>query len=162
MSDKYTQLIQEARESGEIPDSWLERIETTYEASGLRTDLKATREAYQKTLDENRTLRSGLLADRFKSIGITISPTVLNIPDTLDPTDTDKVSEWAQEMGLIPKQETTPPAERATHDRIAAASNEGNATVIPSVSDIQNLPEEEFWKQAAAREAAIKAGKITP
>lgn len=162
MSDKYSQLIQEARESGEIPDSWLERIESTYETSGLRTDLKATREAYQKTLDENRTLKSGVLASQFKSLGIGLNPKVLQIPDELDPTDSDKVSEWAQEMGLIPKQETTPVTERATHDRIAAASNESTATVIPSASDIQNLSEDEFWKQAAAREAAIKAGKITP
>ena len=162
MSDKYTQLLQEARESGEIPDSWLERIESTYEASGLRTDLKATREAYQKTLEENRTLRSGVLQSQFQKLGIGLNPKVLNIPEELDPTDPDKVQSWAEEMGLITKTETTEPSERATHDRIAAASNEGHIPNTPSLDDISNLPEEEFWKVAAQREAAIKAGKVVP
>lgn len=161
MSDKFKQLFEEARNSG-VDSEWVDRFENTFEASGLRKDNVTIKEENRLLRETATKLKSGLLKDRFEKIGITISPNVLNIPDDLDPSDPEKVQSWAEEMGLVTKQETTPPVERATHDRIAAASNEGNVTSIPSNADIQTMGEDEFWKQAAAREAAIKAGKATP
>ena len=161
MSDKFRQLFEEARNSGVDPD-WVDKFENTFEASGLRKDNQTIKEENRLLRETANKLKTGLLQDRFKSMGVTISPSILNIPDELDPSDPEKVQSWAEEMGLITKQETTPPAERQTHDRIAAASNEGNVSIVPTVDDISNLPEDEFWKVAAQREAAIKAGKLTP
>lgn len=161
MSDKFRQLFEEARNSGVDPD-WVDKFENTFEASGLRKDNQTIKEENRLLRETANKLKTGLLQDRFKSMGVTISPSILNIPDELDPSDPEKVQSWAEEMGLITKQETTPPAERQTHDRIAAASNEGNVSIVPTIDDISNLPEDEFWKVAAQREAAIKAGKLTP
>lgn len=161
MSDKFRQLFEEARNSGVDPD-WVDKFENTFEASGLRKDNQTIKEENRLLRETANKLKTGLLQDRFKSMGVTISPSILNIPDELDPSDPEKVQSWAEEMGLITKQETTPPAERQTHDRIAAASNEGNVSIVPTVDDISNLPEDEFWKVAAQREAAIKAGKLVP
>ena len=161
MSDKFRQLFEEARGSGVDPE-WVDKFESTFEASGLRKDNQAIKDENRLLRETASKLKSGLLKDRFERIGITISPSILNIPDDLDPSDPEKVQSWAEEMGLITPKETTPPAERETHDRIAAASNEGTVTSIPSNADIQNLGEDEFWRVAAAREAAIKAGKATP
>ena len=161
MSDKFKQLFEEARNNGMDPD-WVDKFETTFEASGLRKDNQTIKEENRLLRETAGKLKSGLLQDRFKSMGVTISPSILNIPDDLDPSDPEKVQSWAEEMGLVTKTETTPPADRQVHDRIAAASDSGNVSVTPSIDDISNLPEEEFWKQAAAREAAIKAGKVTP
>jgi hypothetical protein len=161
VSDKFKQLFEEARNNGMDP-GWVDRFEETFEASGLRKDNQTIKEENRLLRETASKLKTGLLQDRFKGMGITISPSILNIPDELDPSDPEKVQSWAEEMGLITKQETTPPAERQIHDRIAAASNEGNVTTAPSISDIQNLGEDEFWKVAQQREAAIKAGKLTP
>lgn len=161
MSDKFRQLFEEARNSG-VDSDWVDKFESTFEASGLRKDNQTIKEENRLLRETANKLKTGLLQDRFKSMGVTISPSILNIPDELDPSDPEKVQSWAEEMGLITKQETTPPAERQTHDRIAAASNEGNVSVTPTIDDISNLPEDEFWKVAQQREAAIKAGKITP
>lgn len=163
MSDKFKQLFEEARNGGVDPE-WVDRLETTFEASGLRKDNQTIKEENRLLRETATKLKSGLLKDRFEKLGITLNPAILgqDVMDQLDPSDPEKVQTWAEEMGLITKQETTPPAERQTHDRIAAASNEGNVTTAPSISDIQNLGEDEFWKVAAQREAAIKAGKLTP
>lgn len=161
MSDKFRQLFEEARNSGVDPD-WVDKFENTFEASGLRKDNQTIKEENRLLRETANKLKTGLLQDRFKSMGVTISPSILNIPDELDPSDPEKVQSWAEEMGLITKQETTPPAERQTHDRIAAASNEGNVSIVPTIDDISKLPEDEFWKVAAQREAAIKAGKLVP
>lgn len=158
MSDKFKQLFEEARNSG-VDSEWVDKFENTFEASGLRKDNVTIKEENRLLRETATKLKSGLLKDRFEKIGITISPSVLNIPDDLDPSDPEKVQSWAEEMGLITKQETTPPSERQTHDRIAAASNEGNQTIVPSIDDLDptKLSEEEFWQKAQAREAAIKA-----
>lgn len=158
MSDKFKQLFEEARNSG-VDSDWVDRFENTFEASGLRKDNQTIKEENRLLRETATKLKSGLLKDRFEKIGITISPSVLNIPDDLDPSDPEKVQSWAEEMGLVTKTETTPPAERQTHDRIAAASNEGNVTIVPSLEDLDptTMSEEEFYKKAAAREAAMKA-----
>ena len=161
MSDKFKQLFEEARNGGMDPE-WVDRFENTFEASGLRKDNQAIKDENRLLRETAGKLKSGMLKDRFEKIGITISPSILNIPDELDPSDPEKVQSWAEEMGLITKQETTTPESRETPDRIAAASNEGNVATTPSISDIQGLGEDEFWKVAQQREAAIKAGKITP
>lgn len=157
MSDKFKALFEEARQSG-LPDEWVDRFEESFEASGLRKDLKATQDQARQLMEQNKAMRTGLLGDRFAKLGITISPKVLNIPDDLDPTDEEKVTTWAQEMGLVEKKETTPPAERAVHDRIAAASNEGGNTATPTLQDFDptKLSEAEFWEKAQAYEAAQK------
>lgn len=159
MSDKYDEFIKAMKESGEVPERWVEGVEQTFSASTLRNELKETRDKYRETMEQNQTLRDGVLRDRFQKLGISISPKALNIPSDLDPTDEDKVSAWAQEMELIPKVETTDKETRQVHDRIAAASNEGGNSSIPSTSDIQNLSEEEFWKVAMQREAALKGNR---
>lgn len=157
MSDKFDQLFEDARNSGEIPDAWLERFEAASSASGLRKDLKEATDKYRDLMTQNSTMRTGLLGDRFKSLGITISPQVLNIPEDLDPTDEDKVTTWAQEMGLVAKTETTSPAERAQHDRIAQASNEGgNVNTITSADLVNAASEDEFYAKVAAYEATRK------
>lgn len=161
MADKFTELFEEARNSG-LPDDWVDRFQTTFEASGLRKDNLSIKEENRLLREQKQVLQAGLLRDRFNKLGITINPDYIKVPDDLDPANEEGVQEWAVKAGLITQTETTEPAERQTHDRIAAASNEGTQTTVPSISDLQNLPEEEFWKQAAAREAAIKAGKVTP
>jgi hypothetical protein len=161
MADKFTELFEEARNSG-LPDDWVDRFQTTFEASGLRKDNLSIKEENRLLREQKQSLQAGLLRDRFSKLGITINPDYIKVPDDLDPANEEGVQEWAVKAGLITQQETTPSAERATHDRIAAASNEGNVTSIPSISDMQNLGEDEFWKVAQQREAAIKAGKLTP
>ncbi len=156
MSDKFKELFEEARNSG-VDSEWVDRFESTFEASGLRKDNVAIKERFQAAAEENKTLKSGLLKTRFSELGIKLNPDILSIPDTLNPADADNVKTWAVQSGLIEDTPTTPPAERETHDRIAAASNEGSAKPIPSASDLANMSEEEFWRQAPAREAALKS-----
>lgn len=158
MSDKFKQLFEEARNSGMDPD-WVDKFENTFEASGLRKDNQTIKEENRALRETADRLKSGMLKDRFEKIGITISPSILNIPDELDPSDPEKVQSWAEEMGLIAKTETTPAPEREVHDRIAAAGNEGGNTTIPSLDqlDPSTLSEEEFYKLAAQREAAMKS-----
>jgi hypothetical protein len=154
--DKYEALLDKMRNSNEVPEWVLDEIATTYEASGLRTDLKSVKEKYAEAMKENTTLRTGLLADHFKSLGISISPSILNIPSDLPVTDPEKVQSWAEEMGLIAKTETTAPETRAVHDRIATASNEGGNTSVPSALDLDpsTMSEKEFYKAVEAIEAA--------
>jgi hypothetical protein len=150
-TDKYTQFMEDAKTSGEIPQHWIERIESTYEASGLRNDYKSERERAIALEEKLSNLRDGLLTDRFKSMGITASPKAFRIPDDLDPSDTEKLESWATEMGLIQRQETTPPADRAVHDRIASASTDGPSPTV-SLDDLDptKLSEDEFYAKAEA------------
>lgn len=154
--DKYTQFLEDAKKSGEIPDEWIKRIEDTYEASGLRNDVRTERERAQKLEQDLRTLRIGLLTDKFKEMGIPGKPTAYSLPDDVDPTKPESIQSWAVEMGLIQPKETTPPDERATHDRIATASNEGGNTGLPSASDLdpRTMSQEEFYAKAQLIEAA--------
>jgi hypothetical protein len=146
--DKYEALLNKMKDSGEVPEWVVDEIQSTYEASGLRTDLKETRDKYNQTLETNTRLRDTILESQFKSHGVTLSPKALRIPDDLDATDSDKVSGWLQEMGLVTAQPTTPTDERATHDRIANISSDATTPNQISVSDIQNMSEEEFWAKA--------------
>lgn len=150
-TDKYTQFMEDAKTSGEIPQHWIDRIESTYEASGLRNDYKSERERAIALEEKLSNLRDGLLTDRFKSLGITASPKAFRIPDDIDPTDTEKLEGWATEMGLITRQETTPPEARAVHDRIANASTDGPTPTI-SLDDLDptKLSEDEFYRRAEA------------
>ncbi len=159
MADKFTELFEEARNSG-VDSSWVDRFESTFEASGLRKDNLAVKERYQATLDENKTLKSGLLKTRFSELGIKIDPSILALPDTLNPADAENVKAWAVTAGLIDDLPTTPPAERATHDRIAAATNEGSVSNLPPITP--EMDEEAFWKAAQAREQALKSQITTP
>lgn len=160
MSDKYEDLLKEAEESGEIPSTWLDRIRNTYEASGLRTDLKDTREKYRAALEENESLRTGVLTTTFKSLGISANPKAFALPSDLNPTDEEAVSNWAQDMGLIPKVETTPSDERAVHDRISSASDQSTLGTIPTEEDIKNAKTpEELYALAARREAALQRSR---
>ncbi len=161
MADKFKALFEKARDSGVDPE-WIDELETTFEASGLRKDNLSIKEENRLLRERTQNLQAGLLRDRFTKLGITINPDYIKVPDDLDPANEEGVQEWAVKAGLITQQETTTPDSRQTHDRIAAASNEGNTPNIPSISDIKNLPENEFWKVAEAREAALRAGKLTP
>ncbi len=160
MADKFKSLFEEARDSGVDPD-WIDKLESTFEASGLRKDNLTIKEENRLLRERTQSLQSGLLRDRFTKLGITVNPEFIKVPDDLDPANEDGVKDWAVKAGLIADTPTTPPESRATHDRIAAASNEGNVSTGPSISDIQNLPEDEFWKVAEAREAALRAGKTS-
>lgn len=160
MSDKFKQLFEEARANG-VDSEWVDRFETSFEASGLRKDLNTTKEENRALRETAKTLRTGLLKDRFTKFGITVSPEILNIPDDLNPADEGTVKDWAESMGLLAKTPTTPEPERATHDRIAAASNEGGQ---PSIGlddlDPTTMSEEEFYQKAAAREQALRASQL--
>ncbi len=155
MSDKFKELFEEARNSG-MDSEWVDRFENTFEASGLRKDNVAIKERFQTVAEENKTLKSGLLKTRFSELGIKLNPDILSLPDDLNPADADGVKTWAVASGLIEDTPTTPVADRQVHDKIANASNEGSATTIPSASDLNSMSEEEFWKQAPVREAALK------
>lgn len=156
MADRFSELFEEARDSGVDPN-WLEKLQTTFEASPLRAEIKASKEEAKRLREEAQTLRQGLLKDRFSGLGIKLNPSVLNIPDDLNPADVENVKTWAVSMGLIEDAPTTPPAERAAHDRIAQASTE-TTTNIPSLDDLDpnKLSEDDFYRLAAAREAALK------
>lgn len=152
--NKFDALFEKARNAGVDPDL-LDEFQSTYEASGLRKDMRELQDKLKTQAELNRNLRSGLLADRFKTMGISISPKALNIPDDLDPTDPEKVTSWAEDMGLVQKKETTTPETRAVHDRIANASNEGGNTQIPDLPDPATVSEDEYYRIAAIREEAL-------
>lgn len=154
MSDRYKAFFEEARNSGVDPE-WISKAEEMFEASPLRQDLNATKEQHRQTQEQNSKLRDALLAERFKDFGVTISPTALRIPDDLDPTDGEKVEGWLVQSGLTQSKPTTSPDLRATHDRISAASNEGGQPTI-SLEDLdpETLSEDEFYRKAAALQAA--------
>lgn len=157
MADKFKELFEDARNSG-VDSDWVDKFESTFEASGLRKDNLAAKERLQAITDENKTLKSGLLKTRFSELGIKLNPDILTLPDTLNPADADGVKTWAVSVGLVEDTPTTPVPERATHDRIANASNEGTVTSIPSLEDLDpsKLTEDEFYRKAAAREAAMR------
>ncbi len=158
MADKFKELFEEARNSG-VDADWVDRLETTFEASGLRKDNVAIKTQLQTLIDENKTYKSGLLKTRFSELGIKINPDILSLPDTLNPADPETVKTWAITAGLIEDTPTTTPDSRSTHDRIASASNEGSTTTIPSLEDLDptKMSEDEFYKKASVREAALKA-----
>ncbi len=152
MSDKFTQMFEEAKNSGVDPE-WISRFESAFEASPLREENKATKDRMREIAESNTKLRDSLLATKFSSHGVTISPTALRIPDDLDVTDDEKVEGWLIQAGLTTTKPTTDPATLATHDRIANASTD---PISPStIPDISKMNEEEFW-------AAHSAGLLTP
>lgn len=147
--DKYTQFLDDAKTSGEIPDEWIKRIEDTYEASGLRNDVRTERERANQLEEKYRTLQVGLLTDKFKEMGIPGKPSAYSLPDDIDPTNPESIQTWAVEMGLIQAPTTTEPVERAVHDRIASASTDGPA-LTTSLDDLDptKLSEDEFYRRA--------------
>jgi hypothetical protein len=153
--DKYTQFLEDAKKSGEIPDEWIKRIEDTYEASGLRNDVRTERERAQKLETDLRSLRIGLLTDKFKEMGIPGKPTAYSLPDDMDPTNIESIQSWAVEQGLITPPQTTEPASREVHDRISQASNEGGNSSIPSSEELdpRKMSETEFYEHARKIEA---------
>lgn len=155
MSDKFKAMFDEAREAG-LPDEWVSRFESTFEASPLREENKATKERMREIADQNQKYRDTILAAQFRDHGVTISPTALRIPDDLDPTDAEKVEGWLVQSGLAQSKPTTDPSERATHDRIAQASNEGGQPVFDPQSLLNITDEEEFWTKAKQYEATRK------
>lgn len=158
MADKFKELFEEARDSG-VDADWVDKFEQTFEASGLRKDNQAIKDRWIAVSEENKALKTGLLQTRFTELGIKLNPSILALPDTLNPADPDNVRTWAIASGLIEDTPTTPITERATHDRIAAAANETTNHTIPSVDDLDptKLSEDDFYKLAGQREAAIKA-----
>lgn len=149
--DKYTQFLEDAKASGEIPDSWLQRIQDTYEASGLRNEVRSERERADNLQTSLRTLQTSLLTDKFKEMGIPGKPSAYSLPDDIDPTNVESIQTWAVDQGLIQPVTTTPPAERAAHDRIANASTDGPTPTI-SLDDLDptKLSEDEFYRRAEA------------
>lgn len=152
MSDKFKAMFEEAREAG-LPDEWVAKFESTFEATPLREENKATKERMKEIAENNQKLRDTLLATKFTSHGVTISPSALRIPDDLDVTDDEKVEGWLVQAGLTTTKPTTDPATLATHDRIANASTE--TTPPNSIPDVTKMNEEEFW-------TAYNAGLLTP
>lgn len=149
--DKYTQFLEDARKSGQIPDEWIQRIEDTYEASGLRNDVKTHQEKVKQLEEKYRVLQTGLLTDKFKEMGIPGKPTAYSLPDDIDPTNPESIQTWAVDQGLIQPPQTTDNDTRAVHDRIAAASTDGAGPTI-SLDDLdpRKLSEDEFYEKAAA------------
>lgn len=156
MSDKFTAIFNEAREAG-LPDEWITKFESTFEASPLREENKATKERMKEIAERESKLKDALLATKFQTYGVTISPTALRIPDDLDPTDDEKVEGWLVQSGLAQAKPTTDPATREVHDRIAEASNEGGQPTI-SLADLnpETLSEDEFYRKAEILMAKIK------
>lgn len=156
MSDKFKAIFDEAREAG-LPDEWITRFESTFEASPLREENKQTKERMREIAERESKLKDALLATKFQSYGVSISPTALRIPDDLDPTDDEKVEGWLIQSGLAQSKPTTEPETRAVHDRISQASNEGGQPTI-SLEDLDpsKLTEDEFYEKAAALTAKLR------
>lgn len=154
MADKFESLFEEARNSG-LPEDWVDRFQTTFEASGLRKDNLTVKEENRLLREQTTKLQAGLLRDRFTKLGITANPDYVKVPDDLDPANEDGVKEWAVKAGLLTAKPTTEPEIRATHDRIAAATNEGNVPSVPVIDP--NMSEEAFWAAAQAREQALNS-----
>lgn len=149
--DKYTQFLEDAKKSGEISDEWLERIQSTYEASGLRNDIRSERERADKLQTSLRTLHTSLLTDKFKEMGIPGKPSAYSLPDDIDPTNPESIQTWAVDQGLIQPVTTTESSERAAHDRIANASTDGpTPTISLDGLDPNKLTEDEFYAYAEA------------
>lgn len=151
-SDKFKAMFEEAREAG-LPDEWVAKFESTFEATPLREENKQTKERMREIAEANTRLRDSLLATKFSTHGVSISPSALRIPDDLDVTDDEKVEGWLVQAGLTTTKPTTDPATLSTHDRIANASTD---TVPPNaIPDMTKMSEEEFW-------AAYESGAFTP
>lgn len=156
-SDRFAELFEKARESGKVDEDWLSELQTQFEASPLRQEVKATKEELKATRDKLSTLRDGLLSVKFKEMGIGMKPQAFRIPDDLDPTDDEKVTGWMVEMGLTEAKPTTDPAERATHDRIANVSTDTGKNQ-PSIADLDpsKMSMEEFDAKVAQIQALNK------
>lgn len=155
--DKYEALLSKIQQSEDVPEWVVDEIQSTYEASGLRTDLKETRDKYRDVLTTNTKLRDRILAEEFTKHGVTISPTALRIPDDLDPTDAEKVEGWLVQSGLTSTKPTTSVDERSTHDRIVAATDSAaTPTVDLSQFDPTTMDEDEFYRKYEAAKATIR------
>ena len=157
MSDKFKAMFEEAREAG-LPDEWITKFESSFEASPLREENKSLKDRMKETYESNTKLRDTLLATKFSSHGVTISPSALRIPDDLDVTDDEKVEGWLVQAGLTSAKPTTDPSIRATHDRIANASNEETNATAAALSELDptTLSEDEFYAKAEAIMAKIQ------
>lgn len=157
MSDKFKAMFEEAREAG-IPDEWITKFESTFEATPLREENKQTKERMREIAESNQKLRDTLLATKFSSHGVTISPSALRIPDDLDVTDDEKVEGWLVQSGLTSAKRTTDPKVLSTHDRIAQASNEETNAISAALSELDptTLTEDEFYAKAEAITAKLQ------
>lgn len=157
MSDKFKAMFDEAREAG-LPDEWISKFESEFEATPLRAENKATKERMKEIAEANQRLRDTLLETKFSAYNVSIKPSALRIPDDLDVTDDEKVEGWLVQSGLTSARPTTDPEVRATHDRIAAAATEGGNSTLPSLADLDpnKLSEDEFYERAEAIQAQRK------
>ena len=155
MSDKFKAMFDEARDAGIDPD-WVTKFESAFEATPLREENKATKERMREIAEANQKYRDSLLETKFSAYNVSIKPSALRIPDDLDVTDDEKVEGWLVQSGLTSAKPTTEPEVRATHDRIAAAANEGGSYLPNDLAalDPSKMSEDEFYERAAALEAA--------
>lgn len=155
MSDKFKAMFDEARDAGIDPD-WVTKFESAFEATPLREENKATKERMREIAEANQRYRDSLLETKFSAYNVSIKPSALRIPDDLDVTDDEKVEGWLVQSGLTSAKPTTEPEVRATHDRIAAAANEGGSYLPNDLAalDPSKMSEDEFYERAAALEAA--------
>lgn len=153
MADKFEELFEEAMTSGKVDSEWLDRFRSNFEASPLRNEIKSLKEREKALREQATQYRNGLLQDKFSKLGITISPSILNIPEELNPADDDGFKDWAVKSGLVKDEPTTPEPERAVHDRIAAVSNESSPAGIDNTALLNTDNEEEFWRLAMQRQS---------
>lgn len=129
--------------------------------SGLREAEKRAAKRATELEAENKALRQGLLGTQLKELGVTLSPSVLAIPDDLSPTSPDKVKEWALASGLIqPAGPDTPSAELKGHEAVEAAGvgqpGVPNATPADLIEKLKSGGPKEFW------DTMNKMGRVDP
>ena len=157
MSDKFKAMFEEAREAG-LPDEWITKFESSFEASPLREENKATKDRMREIAETNTRLRNTLLSTQFKEFGVPYAPEALRIPDDLDPTNPEAVEGWLVQSGFAQAKPTTDPKILSTHDRIANASNEETNATAAALSELDptTLSEDEFYAKAEAIMAKIQ------
>ena len=137
----------------------LDNLRKAYEASPLRKERDDAAAEAKRLADANAALRQTVMKTNFAAAGVTIDPSVLNLPSDLDVTDVEKVKGWAQGAGLVQAKPDTSQEELQAHDRLAGASSAsgggGNGMgmkerILAETDPSKGLSEEEFWARAGS------------
>lgn len=126
-------FFEEMLAEGVDPDL-VDRFRKFNDASPIRKQANRVAKQAQTLEQENADLRAKLTQRVFKDAGIAVSPSLLNLPDDLDITDTDTVIKWATDNGL--RGSSTPSVPQEELDAHAAINDIANGSETPSSSII--------------------------
>lgn len=151
MPRKFEEIVEDLETAGADEDAIAE-LKEAYAGSPLRKERDTLKTKAEGLEEELGKLKPAVWGSTFKELGLSVKPDAVNLPDDLDPADTQAVKEWAIDKGLLAAPEGGEGGEgseeekehQAGMEKIAAASNGAKPTTGGKITpdDFKNWPRE--------------------